>query len=148
MNRRLRNALCWCWFVYCLLLFAGRSAEANHHAALIFPPLLSLRCFERVALSTFFVYMSYTRWRAFSSLRAQALNLLCSSTRYPNDAPAGASAWGGCPLCALLILAGAAAAFRPASPVGECCFLKNPIEPASDRRNGHCSTCLRNGLLC
>jgi hypothetical protein len=77
MNRRLRESLCWCWFV--LLL---RSAEATYHAALIFPPLHSLRCFERFALSTFFVYMLYTRWRVFSSLRAQAVNLLCSSTRY------------------------------------------------------------------
>jgi hypothetical protein len=73
--------------VYCLLLFAGRLAKATHHAALIFPPLHSLRCFERFALSTFFVYMSRARWRAFSSRRAQAVHLLCSSTRCPMMRP-------------------------------------------------------------
>ena len=77
MNRRLRNSLCWRWFV--LLLSAGRLAQATYHAALNFPPLLSLSCFERFALSTFFVYTLHTRWRAFLSLRASALHLLCSS---------------------------------------------------------------------
>ena len=105
VNRRLRNALCWCWFVYCLL-FAGRSAEAIHHAALIFPPLLSLRCFERFALSTFFVSLSYTLARFLITPRpgctsgSVRLHVTCY------DAPAGASALGGCPLCALLVLAG------------------------------------------
>ena len=158
MNRRLRNALCWYRFVYCLLLFAGRSAEAIYHAALIFPPLYSLRCFERFALSTFFVCLPHALARFLVTARpgCESALFVSSSIRYPSDAPAGASAWGGCPVCALLILAGAerrlrkpgfrtlarfacsrVAALSPAPLVGECCsFLSSrPL----NRRNGYLS---------
>lgn len=89
-----------------------------------FPPLLSLSCFERFALSTFFVY-TCTRAGA-PSCHCAHLPCICSVRLTSSDyAPAGASAWGCCPLFALLVLAGAA--FRPAMRVGEGV----PIKPAS-----------------
>ena len=111
MNRRLRNSLCWRWFA--LLLSAGRLAQATYHAALNFPPLLS-KLF-RAFCALYVLRLHVARAGAFLSAARTCFASALFVCALSNDAPAGASAWGRCPLFALLVLAGAQRRLRTPS---------------------------------